>query len=342
MKVVFDVRHSDTAKAGRGIGVYGDELQRALKKQFQQDTFLLLEQGELPANTDIVHYPSIDFFRRSLPLRFPKKSVVTVHDVIPLKYPEHYPPGLKGKLKGAIQLARLRRADALITDAEATVRDIVRFTGFERSKITPIPLAPRSIFSRKIRSLRPLGLTGRFFLYVGDVGWNKNIIRLGLAIQKTAFPIVLVGRSFRQAPTDHQELKEFNMFFSSFREHPQFIFAGYVSDHVLVQLYRRATALILPSRDEGFGLPVLEALAAGCPVVASDIPVLREIGHRVVRYIDQNDEHDIAEAMKQVVSLKTVDRSRLIRKGKEHAKQYTWEKTARETMRVYISLLKIA
>ncbi|MDP3724818.1 MAG: glycosyltransferase family 1 protein [bacterium] len=342
MKVVFDVRHSETAKGGRGIGVYVDELQTALKKQFQKDTFLLLEQGELPADADIIHYPSIDFFRLSLPLRFPKKSVVTVHDVIPLKYPAYYPPGLKGKVKAAIQLARLRRADALITDAHATVKDIINICAIDRSAMRSIPLAPRAIFSRRVVPKRPLGLTGRFFLYVGDVGWNKNIVRLGRAVKKTSFPMVFVGRAFRQNPSDHPELRDLKTFLELFRDDPQFIFAGHVRDVVLVQLYRRAIALVVPSRDEGFGLPVLEALTAGCPVIASDIPVLREIGGRVVRYVDQNDEDDIAEAMKQVVSLKTVDRSRLIRKGKEHAKQYTWEKTAEQTMCVYLSLLEKA
>lgn len=340
MKVVFDVRQSQTAQGGRGIGVYVNELLAGIKRVSKKDTVTLLTRGEFPRDADIVHYPSVDFFHLSLPLRFPKKSVVTVHDVIPLKYPTHYPAGIKGSIKTKIQLSRLRRADAVLTDAQSVIGDVVRIAGVDRRRLTSIPLAPRSIFSRKVQQRRPLGLTGKFFLTVGDVGWNKNIVRLGRAVKKTSFPIVCVGRGFRQIPTDHPELKDFKIFHATFREDPQFIFTGHVSDQTLVALYRRAIALVLPSRDEGFGLPVLEALAAGCPVITSDLPVLREVGGQVVRYVDPNDDDDIVDALKQVASLKSVDRLRLIRKGKEHARQYTWGKTAEQTMQIYTSLLE--
>jgi glycosyltransferase involved in cell wall biosynthesis len=117
-------------------------------------------------------------------------------------------------------------------------------------------------------------------------------------------------------------------------------FIGYVSDRKLFGLYKDAQAFIFPSLSEGFGLPGLEAMASGTPVLASDIPVFREVYSDAVLYFNPEDVDDIANKIMQILTDKNL-RAALVLKGKSHIRKYSWRKMAKETKDIYESCLSL-
>ena len=116
-------------------------------------------------------------------------------------------------------------------------------------------------------------------------------------------------------------------------------FLGFVSDHELTGLYKSAKAFVFPSLAEGFGLPGLEAMAAGCPVVCSDIPVFHEIYGDAAIYFDPNNARDIAEKINNVFHSNDTYHHSMVERGKEHAKKFSWRKMAQETLEVYKEII---
>ncbi|PJE68881.1 hypothetical protein COU96_02790, partial [Candidatus Shapirobacteria bacterium CG10_big_fil_rev_8_21_14_0_10_38_14] len=163
---------------------------------------------------DIVHYPYFDLFWLTLPIKKPKPTVVTIHDVIPLVFPQHFPLGIKGKIKFKIQKFSLKGVKAVITDSKNSKKDIANWLAYPKEKIYVIPLAPgkefRPITNRQslVATKQKYQLPDTFVLYVGDVNYNKNIPGLIKAFDKLKTPfknlkLVLVGKAFEE-----QSLKE--------------------------------------------------------------------------------------------------------------------------------------
>jgi len=216
MKVAVDISPLKNANRYRGVGIYTKQLVESFKSLNIPDfSFQIIEDGGITKDYDLVHYPFFDLFFLTLPLKKEKPMVVTIHDTIPLVFPEHYPSGIKGSLKFQIQKFSLKKVKAVITDSENSKKDIFKYLNYSKEKIYVVPLAPSDIF-KPIKSTMILhriivkyNLPERFVLYVGDVNYHKNILGLIKAFAKLKaqkskvkntsqnLKLVLVGKAFK-------------------------------------------------------------------------------------------------------------------------------------------------
>jgi glycosyltransferase involved in cell wall biosynthesis len=251
--------------------------------------------------------PALAHFQHALPLRCPCPAVVTIHDLSFERDPRAMSRRDRFVFKRVVPRAA-RNARRVITVSERTKRDLVDLYGIppERIAVTPHGVDP---------AFGPGQVAGGgYLLFVGAVQARKDPLRAARAARAVGLPLVVAG------PEREPELaRELEALGADLR--------GYVEKDELAGLYRGAAALVLPSRYEGFGLPVLEAMASGLPVVAADEPALREVAGDAAVYADG----DLAEA----VAAALADRDRLVAAGLERAKAFTWEETARRTLAVY-------
>ncbi|MEK7587772.1 MAG: glycosyltransferase family 1 protein, partial [Patescibacteria group bacterium] len=304
---------------------------------------------KVPKNVDLVHYPYFDPFFLTLSLLKPKPVVVTVHDLIPLVYPSHFPRGIRGDLKWRVQKFSLKNARRLITDSIASKRDIQAITGFSESLVDVIHLAPAETFYPiKDRNVllsvqKKYSLPDSFILYVGDVNWNKNVqgaVKAFDILTKTVFvkrlslkaTLVLVGKAFLDS--NLCETQEINYLIRSLHLEEQVLRLGFVPEKDLVAFYNLATVYVQPSFAEGFGLPILEAMACGCPVVCARGSSLDEIAGPSIR-VNASDISSIMDGILHAEKLSTSERTERIQKGYAWVKRFSWKKVASETVEVY-------
>ena len=344
MRVAIDISPLSSGHKGRGIGVYTKELIEALKTYEPQHKYILVTgKNDTAPDVDIVHYPFFDPFFLTLPFKKLKPTVVTVHDLIPLVFPDKFPTGIRGAIKWQIQKVSLMGATRIITDSDASKRDIAKITGFDEQHIDRVYLAPSSKY-KPITDVKRLSevtkkytLPKRFVLYVGDVNWNKNIPGLLRAVAKLSIPLVFVGKAFLDE--NLQETKEIQKLITNLGIEKYIVKPGFISDEDLVCMYSLAACLVQPSFYEGFGLPVLEAFACGCPVVAADNSSLSEILGPSIK-ISAESFDEIAEGIENILNMSIKDRASLQKKQFTWVKQFTWEKTAHETASVYERILR--
>lgn len=359
MKIAIDRGPLESGHKVRGVGVYTKELISSLKKLEYNIHDVNFNEVNL-TKYDIIHYPYFELFFRTLPFKKPTKIVVTVHDLIPLIYPKFYPPGLKGYLRFNIQRYLLKKADAIITVSETSKKDIVRFLGVDADRITVVRLAPTSAF-KEISNPELLKhvktkykLPGKFVLYVGDVNYNKNIPGLLKAISKANLPLVICGKQANEiedvayglktisGPRDwiryvlgkpHPEAAHIDELREGFRN-PLVKRLGFVPEDELVAIYNLATLYCQPSFYEGFGIPVLEAMACGCPVVIARNNSLIELTGSASLIANPKSTDDLAEKLMTLFENSSL-RATLIHEGKNRIKEFSWRKTAEETAEVY-------
>jgi glycosyltransferase involved in cell wall biosynthesis len=183
-------------------------------------------------------------------------------------------------------------------------------------------------------------LPAKYILYVGDINWNKNVVGLidvFTALKSRDVHLVLVGKVFQDRP-DIPEYREIQAHIAQSKKRNQIHTLGYVPSHHLGAIYHAALLYCQPSWDEGFGLPVLEAMKAGCPVVSSSRGSLSEIGGEGVRYIDPADQSAWRETLEKVIASATL-RDTLRALGYAQVKKYRWEDTARATRAIYAHVL---
>jgi glycosyltransferase involved in cell wall biosynthesis len=317
MKIAIDSGPLSSGHAVRGIGVYTRELLKALKMNGVD-----VSKEDL-SKYDIVHFTSFKPFVISLPYSKPKRTkfVLTIYDLIPLIYPSHYPPGVKGKINWEINKILIKRnVDSIITISETSKKDICKFLGVDPKIVHVTYLAPRSIF-KKIDIKKRHDLPDRFALYVGDVNFNKNIPNLIKACGIAKILLVIAGKQAKdidKEDLDHAELKHLkHIDWSGVTR------LGFVSDENLVEIYNHANVFVQPSFYEGFGLGVLEAVACGTPVVAAKTQALVEIAEGAITFVDPNDPEMMAREI-----LRAAKNGKLPR-------NYSWGKTATETLNVY-------
>lgn len=293
---VFDPTESDTQSKVRGIGRY----LQILKENFPDWTFsndLSNFQTFKPLNSVFIN-PFFNFLLTPLVMkRIAHKQIAVIHDLIPLKYPDHFPIGIRGKLNIFLNKLALKNYDRIITDSEASKSDIIKILGIKESKITVIyPCLPK-IFIGKNNALYSI-LNSPFCLYVGDATWNKNLVNLAKALKIINVTCIFVGKVFEKTTSlDHPWQKEFKLFLEEIKDDKRFILKGYVSDEDLIGLYKNSQLNILPSRDEGFGFSYFEAASQMCPSVLADINVLHEISDNNAMFANPNDPHALADAI---------------------------------------------
>lgn len=346
MNISIDVSPLESGHKVRGTGFYLHHLKDTLLRYYPDNNYNFFISSGNNNKSDIVHYPYFEPFQITLPYHKTTKTVVTVHDLIPLVYPHQFPAGIKGLFKWKVQKAMLRNTDAIITDSEASKRDIVRITGIDAVRIHVVYLAAGDEFNvmekdgRKKEIMRKYSLPERFVLYVGDVTWNKNLPNLIAAIKKLNITLVLAGKALSEDVYD--SYNPWNNDLVKVRKQTQndnrFIRLGYVPQEDLVSLYQCATLLAMPSIYEGFGLPVIEAMQSGCPVVTTKAGSLWEVAGEAALFVNPMDIESITDGIGKVYFSDSMQ-NKLSKKGISQAKKFSWKKTAKETIAVYNQVL---
>lgn len=279
---------------------------------------------QIPKETTLFWSPHFD-----VPLFYSGKLLVTVYDAFHLAMPE-FVGGVHKRLYAKIMLNAVRiKADAILTISNFTKRELNRLTGCKNEKIFPIHLGVAESWFCKDETVNPHGRP--YLLYVGNVKPHKNLGNLidaySLLFDKIPHDLVIIGKKEGFITGDNAVISKAAKLGG--RVH----FTGYVNETLLKQYVSHAAIFIFPSLYEGFGLPPLEAMATGCPVIVSNAASLPEVCGDAALYCDPHDINDIAEKIKLVMNDGNL-RERMRVKGFEHAKLFTWEKCASETLSV--------
>jgi glycosyltransferase involved in cell wall biosynthesis len=278
-----------------------------------------------------------------LPFFLPCPAVATVHDVIHLRFPE-YLPGLLAKHYARFFIGRaVSRAARVITSTESAKNDLMEIFKTPGEKIAVIPCAVDESFLRertteeKNAVRRRYGLDFPFVLYAGNFKRHKNLERLLQAFDMLrrnerfrTVRLVLIGGTFEATP-----------FLAAERERLRLGDAvrclGKVPSEEVPAIFQMASAFAFPSLYEGFGLPPLEALASGVPVLTSNVSSLPEVVGDAALLVDPTNVDEISEGLRTLLEDETL-RDKLIPRGKERARLFSWKETARRVLDVYTEI----
>jgi glycosyltransferase involved in cell wall biosynthesis len=370
IRVVIDTRHIRDF----GIGTYIQNLVRALARLDKDGRYILVsnpadapEWGGLPPNFEIALYEASDaalmdqigfplFVRRfrpdvchiplnATPLMMPRPFVVTVHDMSSLLFEDEADRHRRFRL---YRFRRgLERAEKVIAVSNATRRDIEDLFGIRPGKIRQIYNAPDPRFladgprpgeAERQRLLERFQVNYPFLLYVGTIRPQKNIPRLveAFAVLRGDLEdhplykdlrLIIIGDEISRHPAVRRTVIQTRM--------EQFVrFLGFVTFEALRIFYSAASAFVFPSLYEGFGLPPLEAMASGTPVVTSNISSLPEVVGSAAVLVNPENVFEIAKGIREALVNDTL-RAQLIHRGHQQARRFSWESTARQVLSIY-------
>ena len=270
-----------------------------------------------------------------IPLVHPRASVATIHDLGHLYFPEAYPKATLKYLAWSTK-HNVKHAAHLLADSEATKRDIIQHFQVPDDRITVVypGVSPQFSVDYAAADLTAVraeyGIDGPYVLYVGTLQPRKNVERLieafALAKRTAGFPerLVLAGRMGWLPEGIMRRLKDLG---------EAVTLAGYVPETDLGALYAGATAFVLPSLFEGFGMPVIEAMASGTPVIAANAASLPEVAGDAALLFDPYSTDELAEALSRLCSDQDL-RAELRARGRTRARTFTWELAAKRTLEV--------
>jgi alpha-1,3-rhamnosyl/mannosyltransferase len=286
-----------------------------------------LPQAARAARVDVFHAPAY-----TAPLGGPRPLVLTIHDISYERYPEWY-PYRRDPVRRAFYRWSARAADRIITDSEFSRQEIVAGYGLAAERIDVVPLAASPSF-------RPgppaAAVASRYVLHVGDLHPRRN---LDVAV-----------RALLQVRTRRPDLRHLRLVLAGIDrggaagldviagEQGLIDFAGTVDDDRLLELYRGASALLYPSLYEGFGLPLLEAMACGTPVIGARAASIPEVTGEAAILLDPHDVAAWADAIEAVLDEPLA--ARLREAGCRRAGEFTWRRTAEATLAVYKHALR--
>jgi glycosyltransferase involved in cell wall biosynthesis len=289
------------------------------------------------AGFDVFHGTNFDvpFWKRS-------RTVVTIHDLSALLHPDKHRTTMVRRARLRLPLV-VRVADTIITPTESVKREVCQRLSVKAGKVTTIPSAARvgfrpRTFAQTVPVRQRLGVEDDFLLFVGTLEPRKNLLTLLKAFEQ------IVGDSSLRlqlviAGGEGWLMDEMFAFMKKAAITDRLCLTGYLKDDELCALYSSCKAFIYPSVHEGFGLPPLEAMACGAPVIAGRIPALQETLGSAALLVEPLD----VEALAKAISVLLHDESRrntLASAGRQQAAKFSWERTARLTLDVYRKLLK--
>ncbi|MBI3620343.1 glycosyltransferase family 4 protein [Candidatus Roizmanbacteria bacterium] len=268
----------------------------------------------------------------------PAPLIVTIHDLSYFYFPDEFLKKDLYKLKNWTA-ASVKKAAKIIAVSKNTKKDIVKFyavpdetievvyNGYEKTAVTTAAVKIQT-------TLLP---SRKYILYVGTLQPRKNLAILLTTFAKfqrlhSDYQLVIAGKKGWLYDQIFQKVNDLGIANSV-------VFPGYVSDEELIYLYRRAFCSVMPSLYEGFGIPILEAMSYGCPVISSFSSSLSEIGGEASLYFDPQDEEDLLEKLAELKSNPALAKD-LVTKGKARVKLFSWEKCARETLEIIKSIGK--
>jgi glycosyltransferase involved in cell wall biosynthesis len=365
MRIAFD---GTTLRPARtGVGYYTEHLLQHLVRESADDEIIVLSNrpvdttSPLPPGVRVVssssrvprlvwmqtiaprllrrlHVDVAHFTNGMLPLASPVPTVVTIHDMSLTMFPKYHPPRRVLLNRPLVDFAA-RRADAIITVSESAKRDIVRLYGSHAERIHVVheaaapsfqPVRDRAVLDR-VR--QRYDLAERFILYVGTIEPRKNLPKLieGFANRRKsgqlAHQLVCAG-PYGWLSRDIEDLIDRLQIEDAVR------FTGYVPFEDLPALYSLAEMFVFPSLYEGFGLPVIEAMACGTPVVTGHVAALAEVGGGAVEQVAHLDADSLGDAIVRLAEDRQ-RREKLSSLGLERARMFSWARAARETLKVY-------
>lgn len=372
MRIAIDARGVNWYK-GTGIGTYTDNVLSQLLNIDKENYYHIYWSGDdyerfsypnskivmtskkhhrffqlnyMPGNLlkekiDIYHVPQNGI---GLSENTPCKKVITVHDLIPYIMPETVGKGYLLKFLKDVPTI-IQFADAIITVSEWSKKDILKFFPIEENKVFVTPLAAdlkykpidrqwcRYMLEKKMNIKKP------FILYIGGFSPRKNVRSLIMAFSKVYkdlnkdYKLVIVG-SLKDEGNCLKELCE-KLGISS-----QVIFTGFVEEDLLPILYNAAELFVYPSFYEGFGLPPLEAMSCGTPVLSSNVSSIPEVVEDAGILIDPYDTSNLMESLAKILNNETL-KDQLSTAGLRRASQYSWQKTAKETLKTYEQIIQL-
>ena len=276
-----------------------------------------------------------------VPLLNRKRTVVTVHDLSVFLHADKHETRIARRARRRLPVM-LRSAGMVITATQAIRQEIAARFKTNAQRIAVTPYAPRQIFQplpadECARARQRLGVDENFILYVGTIEPRKNLVTL-----VRAFAQILQQTSFRPqlviAGGEGWMMDEFHELIGKTDLGDRIHFTGYVDDEDLVALYSSCRVFVYPSVYEGFGLPPMEAMACGAPVIAGDIPVLRETLADSALLVEPLDANSLANAIVSVLGDEN-EQLRLSALSRRRAEQFSWSETARMTLEVYKQVL---
>ncbi len=345
-----------------GLGVYARNLIEALKAEIREPFSLRVYAGNIPQDRNVSTFERLQWENWTLPrlvredrvdllhvpafapaFRKPCKLVVTVHDIAGKLFPNQIGKPSEFYWGNWLPFV-IKHADRIIADSEHTKKDLIEHLKIKEAIIRVVYPSGHEAFSASIpdEAVREIkkrfGISRRYFLFVGTMEPRKNLGRIldafkSFQIDYPDFQLVLAGsKAFA-----HGKYVEFLSERHSLRT-GSVVAPGFLEREELNALYCGAEALVFPSLYEGFGMPILEAMASGCPVLTSSCTSTPEVAGDAAILVDPYTTEAIAEGMKRFASSREL-RLDLRNKGFNQIKKFSWKKTARETLRIYESLL---
>lgn len=270
------------------------------------------------------------------------KRIINIYDLVFIKYSDYIDSVVQQYEKRIKQC--LKWTDLVLTISESSKRDVVEYLGVDPQRVYVTPLASRYSSeylsedqSERLKASIDYDFSIPYLLFVSTIEPRKNITSIIAAFNrlkhkhKIEHHLVLIGRKGWH----------YEPIFAAIENSPwnnQIHHLDYLSDELVALFYSKADAFVYPSHYEGFGLPVLEAMTLGTPVITSNTSSLPEVAGDAALLIDPDDSTSLADSILNVISDSQL-REKLISKGKERAKLYSWERTAKETLKAYKSLL---
>lgn len=269
-------------------------------------------------------------------------TVATIMDVIPMLHPEWIKNDLRS-LKSWLFKTAILKADHIITISEYSKQDMVEHLKIAPERISVTPLGVEPVYFEKIAEqhkeavLNKHGLKPGFFLFVGTLQPRKNLPRILQAFKqlpqalRKEHPLVIVGR-------DGWNNEELLPQLAQLEQQGEGRWLSYLPQTEVMALLQSASALVFPSLYEGFGLPVIEAFAAQCPVIASNSTSVPEVAGDAAWAVDPYSVESISAAMQDLLNQPQA-REEKVQRGLQRARQYTWQECAQQTLEVYRRVL---
>lgn len=289
------------------------------------------------AGFDVFHGTNFD-----VPLWKRRRSVVTIHDLSALLHSDKHRSRMVRRARLRLPLV-VRMADMIITPTESIKREVCQHLGVKANKVVAIPLAARGGFQplpfrETVQTRERLGVEEDFLLFVGTLEPRKNLLTLLKALAQ------IIGQSPLRpqlviAGGGGWLMDESFAFIRDAALGDRLCLTGYLGDDELRALYSSCKAFIYPSVYEGFGLPPLEAMACGAPVIAGRIPALQETLGSAAHLFEPTDVEALAKSIVDLLRDES-RRQRLGSAGRQRAAEFSWERTARHTLAVYEKLVK--
>ncbi|WP_447950944.1 glycosyltransferase family 4 protein [Chryseobacterium koreense] len=361
MKIAFDGKRFFNNSSG--LGNYSRDLVRILATFYPDNQYVILNKNQSERGREILSLPHVSFKETSkgslsrqfkmgkdaqnldadifhglsgeLPLRWnkkPIKKIVTIHDLIFLRFPNYY-----SFFDRKIHFWKFKRAteqaDLIIAISEQTRKDIIQFLKVPESKIEVVYQGCHQAFKEYIfpefleQTKMRFNLPEKFILNVGTIEERKNLLGIVKALKDTDIPLVVVGRKTKYYSRVRSFIDKNNL-------KNQVLFLENVSMHELAAIYRLADIFVYPSFFEGFGIPVIEALFSGTPVITSNVSCLPEAGGKDSVYINPENVDDIRAKILFLWNNES-ERKRRARMGLEYVQKFTDENIAKEMMKIY-------